>query len=138
VLARLIRAWRLVVAGPCDAVAALNVYVVRHMVAVIVENLFRHTLVLAKSKTSLATAGKGQVLHFEKGNDVLIESGIVLELFDQVEKNIGREGFQFLPEKIDIVKNGEMLRRVAKRAERGHDVRLSLPILRFHFLAEVL
>src|SRR5205823_10073865 len=31
-----------------------------------------------------------------------------------------------------------MLRRVAKRAECGHDVRLSLPILRFHLLAEVL
>ena len=31
-----------------------------------------------------------------------------------------------------------MLRRVAKRAERGHDVRLGLPILRFHLLAEIL
>src|SRR5437667_8701967 len=135
---RLNQDWKLELPGPCDALAARNDHEVRHMDAVIVENLFRDTLVLAKSKTSRATAGKGKVLHFEKGNDVLIESGIVLELFDQVEKNIGREGFQFLPEKIDIVKNGEMLRRVAKRAERGHDVRLSLPILRFHFLAEVL
>jgi hypothetical protein len=104
----------------------------------IVENLFRDALVLAKSKTGGAAAGKGEALHFEKGNDVLVESGVVLELFDEVEKNIGRERLQFLPEKIDIVENGEMLRRVAERAERGHDVRLGLPILRFHLLAEVL
>src|SRR5437667_6109126 len=108
------------------------------MGAVIMENLFRDALVLAKGETGRAAAGKGQVLHFEKGNDVLIESGIVLELFDQVEKNIGREALQFLPEKIDIVKNGKMLRRMAERAERGADVRLCLPVLSFHLLAEIL
>src|SRR5437867_9188360 len=101
------------------------------MDAVIVENLFRAALVLAERETGRAAAGKGQVLHFEKGNDVLVESGIVLELFDQVEKNIGREGLQFLPEKIDIVKNGKMLRGVAERAECGHDVCLGLPVLCF-------
>src|SRR5437667_3929528 len=107
------------------------------MDAVIVENLFRDALVLAKRETGRAAAGKGQVLHFEKGNDVLVESGIVPELFDKVEKNIRRECLEFLPQKIDIIKDGEMLRRVSKRAERGHDVRLSLPILRFHLLAEI-
>ena len=74
---------------------------------------------------------KGQALHFEKGNNVLVESRIVPELFDQVEKNVGRERLQFLPQKIDVVVDGEMLRRVAERAERGHDVRLGLPIFRF-------
>src|SRR5947207_7281401 len=108
------------------------------MDSMIVENLFREALVLAKGKTGRAAAGKGEALHFEKGNNVLVESGIVLELFDEIEKNIRRERLQFLPEKIDIVKNGKMLPRVAERAERGHDVRLGLPILRFHLLAEVL
>jgi hypothetical protein len=43
-----------------------------------------------------------------------------------------------LPQKIDIIKDGEMLCRMAVRAERTHDVRLGFPILRFHLLAEVL
>jgi hypothetical protein len=43
-----------------------------------------------------------------------------------------------LPEKIDIVEDREMLRRVTERAERGHDVRLGFPILCFQLLAEVL
>jgi len=77
-------------------------------------------------------------LHFEKRNDVLVESGVVPELFDKVEKNIGRERLQFLPEKIDIVEDREMFRRVTERAERGHDVRLGFPILCFQLLAEVL
>ena len=77
-------------------------------------------------------------MQFEKRNDVLIESWVVLELFDQVEKNVRREGLEFLPHKIDIVVDGEMLGGVTELAERGHDVRLGFPILRFHFLTEIL
>ena len=69
---------------------------------------------------------------------VLVESGVVPELFDKVEKNIGRKRLQFLPKKIDIIEDREMFRRVTERAERGHDVRLGFPILRFQLLAEVL
>ena len=77
-------------------------------------------------------------MQFEKRNDVLIESWVVLELFDQVEKNVRREGLEFLPHKIDIVVDGEMLGGVTELAERGHDVRLGFPILRLHFLREIL
>ena len=102
------------------------------------QNLFRNALVLAKGKTGRAATGKGQALHLEKRNNVLVESGVVPELFDQVEKNIGRARLQFLPEKIDIVEDREMFRRVTERAERGHDVRFGFPILCLQLLAEVL
>src|SRR5439155_25291209 len=52
--------------GPRNALAARNDHEVRHMDAVIVENLFRAPLVLAKGKTGRAAPGKRQVLHFEK------------------------------------------------------------------------
>ena len=93
---------------------------------------------LAKDEPDRAAAGKGHPLHFEKRNDVLVEAGVVLELFDQVEKNVGREIFQFLPDQIKIIENGEMLSRVAERPERLHHVRLGFPILRLHLLAQVL
>src|SRR5437667_7338907 len=93
---------------------------------------------LAQSETGGAAAGEREPLHFEKGSNVLVKSGVVPELLDQVEKNVRREGLQFLPHKIDIVVDGEMLGGVTELAERGHDVRLGFPILRFHFLAEIL
>ena len=43
-----------------------------------------------------------------------------------------------MPEQIEIVEDGEMLRRVTKLAERGQDVRLGFPILRLHLRAQVL
>ncbi len=76
-------------------------------------------------------------MHLEKRNDVLIESRIVFELLDQVEKNVRREAFHFLPDKIDIVEDGEMLGSVTELTERGHHVRLCLPLLGLHFLAQV-
>jgi hypothetical protein len=77
-------------------------------------------------------------LHFEKRNDVLVESRIVTELFDEVEKNVRSKGLQFLTHKIDIVIDGEMIRRMAERTQRSHNVSLGLPVLRFHLFGEVL
>src|SRR4029450_1352991 len=124
--------------GSPDALAARDDDEVRHVDTVIMQNLFRNALVLAKGKTGRAATGKRQALHFEKRNDVLVESGVIPELFDKVEKDIGRERLQFLPEKIDIVEDREMFGRVTERAERGHDVRLGFPILCFQLLAKVL
>ena len=92
----------------------------------------------AKRQPGRAAAGERHALHFEKRNNVLVEFGLVLELVDQIEKDIGREGLQFLPQQIEIVEDGQMLRCVAQRAERGQHVRLGLPIFRFQLLAEIL
>jgi len=59
-------------------------------------------------------------------------------MFDQVEKNVRLEAFHFWPDKIDLIEDGEVLGSVTELAERGHHVRLGLPILRLHFLAQVL
>src|ERR1043166_7686700 len=86
---------------------------------VIMQDFFRDTLVLAKGQARRTAAGERQVLHFEKRNDVLIETGPVLKLFDEIEKNVGRTGLQFLPHKIDIVVDGEMLRGMTEFPQRG-------------------
>ena len=75
------------------------------------QDFFRDALVFAKDETGRAAAGKGHALHFEKRNDVLVEPAVVLELVGQIENDVGREGFQFLPQQIEIVEDGEMLRR---------------------------
>ena len=59
-------------------------------------------------------------------------------MLDQIEKNVGRERFQLLPNEIDIVVDGQMFRDVTKRTERVHDVRFGLPILCLQLLAEIL
>ena len=73
----------------------------------------------AKDETGRAATGKGHALHFEEGNDVLVEPAVVLELVGQIENHVGREGFQLLPQQIEIVEDGEMLRGVAEGAERA-------------------
>ena len=102
------------------------------------QNFFGNAFVLAKRQTSRTAAGERQVLHFEKRNNVLIETRLVFELLDEVEKNVGREGLQFLPDQIDIIINGEVFRRVTELTERGHNVRLRFPVLRLQLLCEVL
>ena len=91
-----------------------------------------------KSQPGRAAARKWQTLHLQKRNNVLIETGPVFELFDEIEKNVGRTGLQFLPHEIDIVVDGEMLRSVTELAQRGHDVRLGFPVLCFQLFCEVL
>ena len=93
---------------------------------------------LAKGQTGRAAAGKRQALHLEKRYDVLIEPRIVLELLDQIEKNIRRERFQFLPQKIDIVENREMLGAVTEAAERFHHVGFRFPVFGLHLGREIL
>ena len=81
---------------------------------------------------------KRHALHLEKGNDVLVEAAVVLELIREVEENVRREGLQLLPEQIEIVENGEMFRGVTEGAERVQDVGLGFPILRLHLRAQIL
>jgi len=102
------------------------------------QDFFRDAFVFAKRQTSRAASGKRHALHLEERNDVLVEPRIIFELLDQIEKNVRLEAFHLLPDKIDIVEDGEMLGGVTEFAERRHHVRLGLPILRFHLLAQVL
>ena len=93
---------------------------------------------LAKDETGRPAAGKGHALHLEKGNNVLVEPAVVFELVGEIENDVRRKAFQFLPEQIEVVEDGEMLGRIAKRAERGQDICLGFPILRLHLRAQVL
>ena len=104
----------------------------------IMQNFFRDAFVFAKDQTGRAATGEGHALHFEKGNDVLVEPAVVFELVGQIKNYVRREVFQFLPQQIEIVENGEMFRGVTERAERTQDVCLSFPILGLHLLAQVL
>ena len=101
------------------------------------ENFFRDPFVFAKGEPGRTATGERRALHLEQRNDVLVEAGIVFELLDQVEKNLWLKRFHFLPDKIDIVVNREMLRGVTDLVERGHNVRFRLPILGLQFLAQI-
>src|SRR5436190_777655 len=63
---RLHQNWELELFGPPDALAPRNDHEVGHVDAVIMENLLRDALMLAKGKTGRAAAGKWEALHFEK------------------------------------------------------------------------
>ena len=111
---------------------------IRHVNTVIMQNFFRDALVFAENKTGRAATGEGHALHFEEGNDVLIEAAVILELIGQIENHVRLEGCQLLPQQIEIIKNGEMFCGVAEGSQRAQDVGLGFPILRLHFLAQVL
>src|SRR5438105_7746439 len=101
----------------------------------IMQDFFRDAFVFAKDQTCRTATGEGDSLHFEKGNNVLIEPAVILELFGEIENYVGREVIQFLPDQIEIIKNGEVFCGVTERAERAKDVGFGLPILSLHFLA---
>src|SRR4029077_14913449 len=115
-----------------DALAARNDHKIRNVDPVVMQNFFRDALVFAERQSGRAAASEGQTLHFEERNDVLIEARVVLELLDQIEKDIWLEAFDFLPDKIDVVENSKVIRGVTELGERGHHVCFGLPFLSLH------
>src|SRR6266513_3504610 len=120
--------------GTDNALTARNYHEIGNANAMIMQNFFRDAFVFAENESGRTATGEGDALHFKKGNDVLVEPAVILELVGQIKNYVGREVFQFLPHQIEVIKNGEMFRGVTKRAERAQDVCLSFPILRFHLL----
>lgn len=92
----------------------------------------------AKNESGRAATGEGDALHFEKGNNVLIEPAFVFELVGEVKNYIRRKGLQLLPQQIKIIKDGEMFFGIAKGVERAQNICFGFPILRLHLLAQVL
>src|SRR6476660_10299584 len=84
--------------GADNALAARDDDEIGNANAMIMQNFFRDAFVFAKNQTGRAATSEGHTLHFEKGNDVLIEPAVILELVGQIKNYVGREGFQFLPQ----------------------------------------
>src|SRR6266567_3597351 len=105
--------------GAGNALTARNDDEVRNVDAMIMQDFFRDPFVFAKNEPGRAATGKGHTLHFEKGNDVLVEAAVVLELVGEIENYVGREVFQFLAHQIEIIEDGEMFRGVTKGVERA-------------------
>src|SRR5438270_1795020 len=105
--------------GAGNALTARNDDEVRNVDAVIMQNFFRDAFVFAKNESGRAATGEGDALHFEKGNDVLVEPAVILELVGEIKNYVGREVIQFLPDQIEVIKNGEVFCGVTERAERA-------------------
>src|SRR6266496_734904 len=90
---RLYQNWKPELPRSSDPLTARDDDEVRRRDSVMPEDFFRDAFVLAKSETSRAATGKRHALHLEQRNDVLVESRIVFELLDQVEKNVRLEAF---------------------------------------------
>src|SRR5205085_9938225 len=92
---------------------------IRDVNVVIAEDFLRCSLVLAKDKSGRAATGERHALHLQERRDVLVESAVVLELIREIENHIRPEALHLLPEQIEVVKDGEMLRRMTECAEVG-------------------
>src|SRR5262249_12597084 len=124
--------------GPGNALAPGDDHEIRHVDAMVMQDFFRDTLVLAQNKTGGAATSKWHALHLQKRNNVLIEATVVLELIRQIKNHVGLERFQFLPEQIEIIENREMFLGMTEGAQCAQDIGFRFPILRLHFLAQVL
>jgi hypothetical protein len=58
--------------------------------------------------------------------------------FGTWKNDVRCEAFQLLPEQIEVVEDGEVLRCVAESGQRGQKVRLGFPIGCLHLLAQIL
>ena len=91
VLRRFHQDWELELLGPADALPARDDDEIRHMEMVIVAESFWRCLCVCKRHAAGAATGEREPLHFVKGDNVLVESGVVPELLDQIEENVGLE-----------------------------------------------
>ncbi len=105
--------------GAGDALTARNDDEVRNVDAMIMQNFFRDAFVFAKNESGRAATGEGNALHFEKGNNVLVEPAVVFELVGEIKNYVRGEVLQFLPQQIKIIKDSEMLFGIAKGVERA-------------------
>src|SRR6185369_1086478 len=76
-----------------------------------------------------AAAGEGQPVHFQEGNDVLIESAVLFELVREVENDFRLKALELLTQQFQVVEDGEVFVRVTEFAQRRHDIALGLPAL---------
>src|SRR5262245_49556032 len=77
-------------------------------------------------------------MHFQEGNDVLVEGAVVVELIRQIENYVRVEALELLTQQVEIIKNCEMIRNMTKLRERGHHVRFGLSIFGLEVLAQIL
>src|SRR5207244_4844373 len=78
--------------GPRNALTARDDDEIRDVDAMIMQNFLRDALVFAENQTGRAATGKGDALHFQKGNDVLIEPAVILELIRQIKNHVRLKG----------------------------------------------
>ena len=76
------------------------------------------------TSASSAAAGERYAVHFEEGNDVLIECAVVFELIGKVEKHVRLKAIELLAQQVQVVEDGEMFNRVTEFGERAKDVGL--------------
>src|SRR5689334_25415714 len=104
----------------------------------VMQNFLRDALVFAENETSRAATCKRHSLHFQEGNDVLVEPAVVLELISQIKNHVGREGCQFLAEQIEIMENGEMFLGMTEGWQGVQEVGLVFQIFLLIFFTQVL
>jgi hypothetical protein len=121
-----------------DPLAARDGHKVRHMDAVIAENFFGDAFVFAERQAGRAAAGERQPLHFQEGNDILVEGAVVLELIGEVEDDVRLEVLELLPHEVEIVEDGEVLGGVAELFQRREHMGFGFPIIGLQLRAEIL
>ena len=77
-------------------------------------------------------------MHRQERDDVLVKGAIVIELVGQVKDDVGPKGLVFLREKIEVVEDCEMSRRVIQFVQGFQHARFGLAIFSFQFLAQIL
>ena len=80
---------------------------VGHADLVIGEKLLGHAFVLAKRQTRRARSGVRHAQHFEQAGDVAVVGGHRVEMFGQVENDVGRIGFDLVDDHAGLVPNAD-------------------------------
>ena len=104
---------------------------VGHADFMIGEKLLRHAFVLAKRQTRRARSGVRHAHHFEQAGDVPVVGGHLVEMFGQVENDVGRIGFDLVDDHAGLIPNADSAHFMAELFERFDDMSLRRPIVGF-------
>ena len=92
------------------------------------QQLLRERLVAREHEPARVAAGVGNAEQLQVGDDVLVEDRHVLEVFEQVEDDVGSEVLDRGADDAEIGADALRLHVVAERAERLQHVVLGLPL----------
>src|SRR5439155_10409021 len=97
--------------GKAESLRARNAFAardgdeLRHADAMVAQDFFGDSLVLAERQPGRTAPGEGHPVHFEERNDVLVEGAVVLELVGQVENDVRPEALELLSQQIEVVED---------------------------------
>ena len=95
----------------------------------VAEQLLRERLVAREDQRARVATCVGNTQQFEVGDDVLVEYGLVLELLEEIEDDVGSPVLDRVSDRFQVFVDAELANLVPDFAQRFDDITLRLEVV---------